>query len=137
MMSKLNYHYIMEPKIHPGPKYVRFFFFVAGITATIAYRITPFLNPLAVKISWYVGTVGFVIYFAHRAHIETKRANLVKHYNLINAVETSTLQGDQKIAVSYLVKTSLTSKSRYNSIFILVASLLALVASIIIDLHLF
>ncbi len=121
-------------KIHSGSKMVRYFFFVAGITATIAYRITPFLSPIAVKISWYVGTVGFILYFTHRSHVENKRANLVKEYNLIDAVERGSLQGDQKTAISYLVKTSLTSKARYNSAFIVVVSILALIFSILIDL---
>ncbi len=125
--------YSISSKIHPGSKLTRYFFFLAGIIATIAYRITPFLNPLAVKISWYIGTVGFILYFTHRAQIENKRANLVKEYNLIDAVEKSSLQGDQKTAVSYLVKTSLTSKAKYNSAFIVLFSLLALIISIFID----
>ena len=127
----------MEPKIHPGPAPIRYFFFVAGVAATIAYRITPFLQPNHVKIAWYVGTIGFVLFFWHRTHIETKRAQLVEDYDLINAVEKSSLQGDKKIAVSYLVTTSLTSKTRYNSLFILIASVLALIASLVIDFHLY
>ena len=123
----------MESKIHSGPRVVRYFFFTSGIVATIAYRITPFLSPLAVKIAWYMGTIGFVLYFAHRAQVETKRAHLVKDYHLVEAVEKSDISGEEKQAVSYLVKTSLTSKARYNSIFILVASLFALIASIMVD----
>ncbi len=127
----------MEQHIHSGPKFLRYFFFTAGIAATIAYRITPFLNPLAVKIAWYVGTIGFILYFWHRSQIEAKRAKLVQEYDLVNAVEASSLQGDQKTAVSYLVKTSLTSKARWNSEFIVLASLLALVGAVLIDLHIF
>lgn len=122
--------------INPGNKILRFFFFLTGIIATIAYRITPFLQPTAVKISWYVGTVGFIIYFWHRSQIETKRAKLVKEFDLANAVEQSSLQGEQKEAVTYLVKTSLTSKARWDSLFIVVASALALVGALIVDLHL-
>lgn len=121
--------------IHPGSKYLRIFFFIAGITATIAYRITPFLNPFAVKVAWYIGTIGFILYFWHRSHIETKRATLVKEYGLVNAVEKSDISPEEKSAVSYLVKTSLTSKARYNSAFIVIISILALIASIAIDLY--
>lgn len=121
--------------MHPGPALLRIFFFISGIVATIAYRITPFLSPLWVKICWYIGTVGFILYFWHRAHIETKRAKMVKDYNLIDAVEKSGLEGDEKTTVSYLVKTSLTSKARFNSAFIVVVSLIALIASAAVDLH--
>jgi hypothetical protein len=126
---------MMESKIHSGSKYSRFFFFVAGIVATIAYRITPFLQPLEVKIAWYIGTVGFIVYFWHRSGVETKRAELVKHYNLVEAVDKSDLQGDEKTALAYLVKTSLTSRARYDSAFIVLASLLALIGAIVVDLH--
>ena len=117
-----------------GPQVVRLFFFVVGIIATIAYRITPFLTPLWVKVAWYVGTVGFILYFWHRSHIEAKRANLVKEFNLVEAVEKSDLPAPQKSAASYLITTSRTSKARFNSAFIVAVSVLALVASIIIDL---
>ncbi len=125
----------ISKKIHPGSAVLRFFFFLSGIVATIAYRITPFLTPLQVKIAWYVGTIGFILYFWHRSHIENKRANLVKDHNLVDVVEKSDMQGEEKIAVSYLVKTSLTSKARYNSTFIVVVSLLALIFSIAMDLR--
>ncbi|HLD70535.1 MAG TPA: hypothetical protein VI937_01465 [Negativicutes bacterium] len=127
--------YSISKSIHSGPALLRTFFFVAGITATVAYRITPFIPPLWVKIAWYVGTIGFMLYFWHRAHIESKRAKLVQEYDLVNAVETSSLHGDQKTAVAYLVKTSLTSKARFNSVFIAVASALALAAAILLDLQ--
>lgn len=119
--------------IHPGNKILRYFFFVAGIVATIAYRITPFLQPTAVKICWYVGTVGFILYFWHRSQIEAKRARLVEEFNLVSAVEESSLQGEQKEAVAYLVKTSLTSKARWNSLFIVAASSVALIGAILVD----
>ena len=123
----------MKSLMHPGSKLSRFFFFIAGITATIAYRITPFLNPMWVKIAWYTGTVGFILYFSHRAHVEYKRAKLVKEFGLVDVVEKSDIAPEQKSAISYLVKTSLTSKARYNSAFIVAISALALVFSILVD----
>lgn len=122
--------------VRPAPWPLRYFFFIAGIAATIAYRITPFLGATAVKIAWYVGTVGFIIYFWHRSHIEAKRAQLVKDYGLIGAVENSNITGEQKEAVSYLVKTSLTSKARLNSAFIVIVSAIALAGALIVDLFL-
>ncbi len=121
--------------IQAGSKYSRLFFFLTGIVATIAYRIIPFLDFSWVKFSWYLGTTGFILYFWHRSHIEAKRANLVKDYNLVDAVEKSDITPEEKSAVSYLVKTSLTSKAKYNSAFIVAVSLLALIASILIDLR--
>lgn len=121
-------------RIHPGPKLARYFFFVAGLVATVAYRIVPFLAPLQIKIAWYTGTIGFILYFWHRSYVENKRAILVKDYNLVDVVEKSDIQGEEKVAISYLVKTSRTSTARYNSAFILIVSAMALALSIAIDL---
>ena len=125
---------ITPKKIETGSHSLRIFFFLVGIIATIAYRITPFIPPFWVKIAWYTGTVGFILYFWHRSHIENKRAKMVKDYNLIDVIEKSDIHGDGKLALSYLIKTSLTSKARLNSAFIVIVSCIALAASVILDL---
>ncbi len=125
----------LAQKIHPGSKFLRIFFFWSGIIATIAYRITFLLDPFWVKIVWYIGTIGFILYFGHRTQIESKRAKLVKDYSLVEALEKSDIEEEKKSALSYLIKTSLTSKARFNSAFILWASIIALVVSGAIDLH--
>jgi len=123
--------------IEPNPKFVRLFFFLAGIIATVAYRIIIVLNwysPLWVKVSWYIGTIGFVLYFWHRFRVAKKRAKLIKDYGLIEAVDKiDCIDPQKKLALRYLVKTSLTSKSRWNSAIIFILSLLALFAGIFID----
>ena len=123
--------------IKPHPKFLRLFFFWSGVIATLAYRIIIVLNfydPLWVKISWYIGTIGFIIYFLHRYNIQKKRAELVLDYKLIEAVDQiSHLEKEQKQALRYIVKTSLTSKSRWNSMFIFLLSVLALIIGIIMD----
>ena len=112
--------------IKPHPKPIRLFFFWSGIIATLAYRIILFLNyysPEWVTMSWYIGTIGFVIYFYHRYDIQNKRAGLVKDNNLVEAVEKAeNVEEDKRAMIKYLVKTSLTSKARLNSLFIFILS---------------
>lgn len=125
----------MDKLIKPSPKIARIFFFWAGIIATVAYRIIIFLNmysSLWVDIAWYIGTVGFVFYFWHRYVVAKRRAELVKNYNLIEAVVNSSIEPSKKEALHYLVETSLTSKSRWNSGFIFLLSLAALILGIVI-----
>ena len=123
--------------IRPHAKPIRLFFFWAGVIATLAYRIIIVLNfysPLWVKISWYIGTIGFIIYFGHRYDIQKKRSELVSDYKLLEAVEqTRYVNEKQKQAMNYIVKTSLTSKSRWNSGFIFILSVLALIIGIVMD----
>ena len=124
--------------IEPNPKSVRLFFFLAGIIATIAYRIIIVLNfydPLWVKISWYIGTVGFVFYFWHRYRVAKRRADLIERYELVKAVdEAKCINPQKRLALHYLVKTTLTSKSKWNSGLIFLLSFLALVVGIFLDL---
>ncbi len=123
--------------IEPNPKPVRLFFFWAGILATVSYRIIIILNfydPLWVKIAWYIGTVGFILYFGHRYSVAKKRTDLIEKYDLVGAVDkASCLDSQKKLALHYLVRTSLTSKSRWNSAVIFLLSLLALLIGIFLD----
>ena len=125
--------------IEPSSKPIRWFFFWAGIIATIAYRIIILLNfydPLWVKVSWYIGTIGFILYFGHRFNVARKRAKLVRDYKLVQAIDnTYDIDPQKKIALHYLVKTSLTSKSRWNSAIIFILSLIALIMGIYLDIY--
>ncbi|OGZ27673.1 MAG: hypothetical protein A2365_03445 [Candidatus Nealsonbacteria bacterium RIFOXYB1_FULL_40_15] len=128
----------MDNIIEPSPKAARIFFFWTGIIATVAYRIIIFLNiysSLWVDIAWYIGTAGFVLYFWHRYQVAKKRAELVKKYNLVEAVEISQIEKNRKQALHYLVETSLTSKSRWNSGLIFLLSLIALILGAVLDIY--
>lgn len=124
--------------IKPSPKPIRLFYFWIGLIATIAYRliiIFNFYSPVWVKISWYLGTVGFILYFWHRYTIQKKRAGLVEEYDLINAVQATEYEDDrQKEAMNYIVKTTFTSKARWNSLFIFLLTVLALIVGVVMDL---
>jgi len=122
--------------IKPHKRSVRLFFFISGIIATVAYRIIIVLNlydSFFVKVSWYIGTVGFILYFGHRYDIARKRANLIKKYDLVKIVDDADIKKDEKQALHYLVQTTLTSKSRWNSAVIFFLTLVALVVAIVID----
>ena len=122
--------------IKPNPKPIRLFFFWAGIIATIAYRIIivlDFYSPSWVKIAWYVGTIGFILYFGHRFNVARKRAKLIQDYKLVETIDNSDIDPQKKIALHYLAKTTVTSKSRWNAAIIFFLSIVALLAGIFLD----
>ena len=126
--------------IKPNPKPVRLFFFWAGIIATIAYRIIivlDFYSPSWVKIAWYIGTIGFILYFGHRFAIARKKAKLIQDYKLVSAINDSNIDPQKKIALHYLAKTTVTSKARWNAAVIFFLSIIALLAGIFIDIYAF
>tara|TARA_Y100000310_G_scaffold338149_1_gene427031 strand:+ start:495 stop:890 length:396 start_codon:yes stop_codon:yes gene_type:complete len=127
----------MKEVMYQQPSSLRWFFFMVGIIATLAYRIIIILNfydPLWVKISWYIGTIGFILYFGYLFNLQSKRADLATQYNLLNVVrKMKGIKEKQKEALRYIVKSNATSKAKWNSAIIFILSVLALIIGIILD----
>ncbi|RJO59834.1 hypothetical protein C4546_00140 [Candidatus Parcubacteria bacterium] len=121
----------------PNPKSLRLFYFWVGVVATFSYRAIIFfneLNPAWLKISWYIGTVGFIIYFSHRFVISTRRARLIKELHLAEKVAAvDRLSETEKRAMQYVFQTLGSSRERWNYIFIFIMSGLALIFGLITD----
>lgn len=122
---------------HTSPKYLRFIYFWSGIIATLAYRIIIVLTDVDtfwVKLCWYIGTVGFIIYFIHRFEISEKREKIIEKQNLIGKVEKfDNIEQNDKDALLYILKSLQISTERLNFIFIFVTSALALIIGIYLD----
>lgn len=124
-------------KIKPHSKLAREFYFWSGIVATFCYRIIVVLNNYSTMwstISWYIGTVGFIIYFAHRYQVSERRYELLKKYRILNKIKRSTqFSKEEKAASEYILGTLLSTKERWNFIFIFVASTIALIWGLYLD----
>ena len=116
---------------HLNSKFYRYSMFALGIIATIAYRIIVVLNhysPLAVQISWYLGTIGFVWYFAHRFKIENRRDRIITDLELVKKIENNeNLSEIERGSLVYVLKGLQTSLSKWNYIVIFILSSLALI----------
>jgi hypothetical protein len=127
----------MEQLYQPHSKPVRLFFFYSGVVATLAYRIIIVLNNLNafwVKISWYVGTIGFIIYFWHRFEISNKRNRLIQELKLQEKIEgLNSLGENEKSALTYILKSLTISTEKINYIIIFATSALALLYGIWTD----
>jgi hypothetical protein len=126
----------MPQNTHASPAWIRNLFFWSGIVATICYRAIVILNHYSSKlslISWYLGTIGFVIYFWHRYLISEKRVKLIKNHDLIAAVKKTNLTATQIEANEYILTTLISTKEKWNYIVIFVTSFLALIVGIYLD----
>ena len=125
-MPRLNSHYY------------RIWIFLVGVTATIAYRLVVILNhysQLWVEVAWYIGTIGFIWYFAHRYRIENRRDRLIEKLRLIEKVETGRpFNPEEKDALLYILKSLETSLAKWNYIAIFFFSGLAMLYAIYVDL---
>ena len=124
-----------KPTAHP--KYIRISFFWTGILATIAYRIIVILNNYSqfwAQMAWYIGTIGFVIYFAHRYQISEKRVLLIKDYRLDEKInQLGGISEDDKKAMNYIFSTLKSTLEKWNYIFIFIASAVAFFIGIYLD----
>ena len=126
----------MQSNTHTSPSWVRNLFFWSGIIATICYRAIVILNHYSTKIAliaWYVGTVGFIVYFWHRYIISERRVDLIKNHDLIEAVKKTNLSNEQIEANEYILTTLLSTKEKWNYIVIFISSLLAIILGIYLD----
>ena len=122
------------PKNTLSHKLYRNWLFFVGVIATFSYRIIVILNQHSqkwVEIAWYVGTLGFIWYFAHRYRVENKRDKLVEENKLAHKIETKQeLSQTDREAITYILKGLKTSKAKWNYIFIFIFSVLALIYAI-------
>jgi hypothetical protein len=124
------------PKPHSPA--ARLFFFWSGVTATILYRAIIILEHIEgpwVKMAWYVGTIGFILYFAHRYQVTEIRARVIAEQNLIAKIERSNLSEDDRASLRYVLGTLRSSKEKWNYITIFVTSVLTLITGAILDLQ--
>ena len=116
---------------------VKYFFFLAGLIATLAYRVVIVLNfysPLWVKISWYIGTGGFILYFGYQYSVEARERNIILDYGLAKMIrDDKKIKGKQRQALNYVINTSVNSKARWNSLLICLLSIFALIVGIVLD----
>jgi hypothetical protein len=124
-------------KTNLSSKFYRNLVFIIGILATIFYRLVVVFNnysKLWVEIVWYLGTLGFIWYFAHRYRVEREREKLIEKYRLDEKIRNKKeLLQDDREALEYILSGLKTSKARWNYIAIFVFSALAIVYAVIND----
>lgn len=120
----------------PHTPLIRNLFFWSGIAATVLYRAIIVMNHVPgpwAKIFWYAGTVGFVLYFAHRYQISERRAKVIADCALLDKVRVSGMPDDDKAAFEYVLGTLQSSKEKWNFITIFATSALAILVGIYLD----
>lgn len=121
---------------HKSNKYYRYLVFLVGIIATIAYRIIIVLNyysSLWVEIAWYIGTIGFIWYFAHRYRVQNHYSEIIRKRKLKDKLCKNNLSKEDCDALKYIIGSLDSSKAKWNSILIFILSALALMYAVVAD----
>lgn len=120
----------------PHTKPIRLTFFWIGIVSTLLYRMIIILDHVAgpwVKIAWYVGTIGFIFYFAHRFDITQRRSRLISERRLLDRIQASNLAADDRAALTYALGTLRSSTEKWIYYTIFVSSILGILVGLYLD----
>lgn len=117
---------------------VSWLFFIVGLVATLAIRVVTVLmhmNEIYGKIAWYVGVVGFLLFFLYKFNINRQRAKIINGKNLVNKIRNQEplVKEDYNLMGAILCDLS-SNKERINYFFIFGLSAVVLVIAIYFDL---
>jgi len=112
-------------------------FFIIGIIATVAIRVVTVLihlDQIYAKIAWYIGVIGFFLFFTYKFRVSHIRAKLIRKSGLaekINAKEV--LRHEDYMLLSSIFCGLGSKKERINYFIIFALSAVALVLAIYMD----
>lgn len=113
------------------------FFIIIGFIATIAIRIVTLLmkiNPIYGKSAWYVGIIGFTIFFIYKYQAFKSRGKLIENHQLLEKLDQNKpLSPSDSRVISEILCNIKSNKERINYLFIFIASAIALALAIIFD----
>jgi hypothetical protein len=111
--------------------------FAVGILATIALRVIQplnFLNPLYGKVAWYVGVLGFFIFFLYQFRTHHNRHLVIEDRGLIPKIKNKEyLTNEDYEALNVLFCEVTSRRDQINFIFISVFSVIALIVALYFD----
>ncbi len=122
-------------KPHTLPPSVIYCFFALGIISAIAFRaiiVFQRLEPSWVRPVWYVGVLGYMVFFLYRYYISEKRKKAVENFQLIEKVKANAcLTDEDREVVIYLLSSIRKSPENINYFIIFLLS----IAAIFVDIY--
>jgi len=116
---------------------ISWIFVIIGLVSTVAIRIVTLLmnwDPLYGKIAWYIGVIGFTIFFIYKYKVFASRSEIIDKHNLVDKIsrKQALTDNDYEVIGTILCKIR-SNKERINFFFIFLASAIALVLALYFD----
>ncbi|RJX31486.1 MAG: hypothetical protein C4531_07440 [Desulfurivibrio sp.] len=120
----------MKPSPHTLPPVVINLFFVIGLMSALSFRALMAiqdLQPAMFRPVWYLGIIGYILFFGFRYSITEKRKKAISAFNLIEKLESGgELTQNDRQAVTYILSSLQKSRENLNYLFIFATSALAI-----------
>ena len=122
---------------HVVPKYIIYGFFTLGLISAIAFRaiiIFQHIEPIWIRPVWYIGTIGYFLFFLYRYIITKKRKKAIESFRLIEKVQTNACLTDRdREIVLYLLSSVRSSLEDFNYAIIFLLSVIAIVVDLFLS----
>jgi len=128
----------MEKKTpHVLPKYIIYSFFTLGLISAVAFRaiiVLQRLEPEWLRPVWYIGTIGYFLFFLYRYIITRKRKKAIEAFQLIEKVRGNVcLTDEDRELILYLLSSVKASLEDLNYAIIFLLSILAIIADLLLS----
>lgn len=109
-------------------------FFVIGVVSALSFRVlivfshvhTDWFRPV-----WYLGTIGYVIFFVYRYWISHKRKRAIRQYALLDKLSgEEALSGEERQVLLYLLSSLAKSREDQNYLLIFFLSIVAVIVDL-------
>lgn len=105
-------------------------FFVIGLMSALSFRALMAikdLQPQLFRPVWYLGIIGYILFFGFRYSITEKRKKAISEYNLIAKLEKGEeLSPNDRQVMTYILSSLQKSRENLNYLFIFATSALAI-----------
>ena len=126
----------MKDSPHTLPPAVINLFFVIGLVSALSFRslmALKELQPEMFRYVWYVGLIGYILFFSFRYFISCKRKKAITDYNLLPKLQKGeSLSEDERQVVTYLLSSLQKSRENINYLFIFATSAIAILLDFIV-----
>jgi hypothetical protein len=122
---------------HTLPIYTINLFFAIGLLSAFAFRmliVFAHTQEQLFRPVWYMGTIGYILFFLYRYAISQKRKKAIEQYELIPKLKQQTRLSKEEIeVVVYLLSSLRKSREHLNYLFIFALSFMAIIADILLS----
>lgn len=121
-------------KPHTLPPSIIYCFFALGIISAIAFRaiiVFQRLEPSWVRPVWYIGAIGYMVFFLYRYYISEKRKKAIENFQLLEKLKANAcLTDEDRDVVIYLLSSIRKSPENVNYFIIFLLSVIAIIVDI-------
>jgi len=119
---------------HTVSRYIILGFFILGLISAVAFRaiiVLQHLEPAWVRPAWYIGAIGYFLFFLYRYKITRKRKKAIEDFSLIEKVKAGhCMEGEDREVILYLLSSIKSSPEDLNYAIIFLLSVIAIAADI-------